>query len=81
MRFEKNDLMVSDLVHAPAPTLRAQVHADRALDVMQEAYTNAVSIVDVDGRLLGIVTRESIADVMLIKTLRPDWPLGRVQRS
>jgi Zn-dependent protease/CBS domain-containing protein len=80
MTADKSDIVVSDLVHAPAPTLRAYVEAQRALDVMQQTHSAAVSIVDQDGHLMGIVTRESISDVMLVKTLRPDWPLGRVRR-
>jgi Zn-dependent protease/predicted transcriptional regulator len=80
MSLDQPDLVMSDLVHAPAPTLRDLVAADHALDLMEHAHTAAVSVVDQDGYLLGIVTRESISDVMLVKTLRPDWPLNRGKR-
>jgi predicted transcriptional regulator len=48
--------------------------------MMQNAHVSALSVVDADGYLKGIITRESISDVIMIKTLRPDWPLGRVRR-
>jgi len=55
------------------------VGSNETLDAALEklGQTPAVGVVDADGALLGLVTRQSIAEVMLIKAARPDWRFAR----
>jgi len=66
---------VAPFAHKQAVTLGSNETLDKALEKLSE--TPAVGVVDADGALLGLVTRKSIAEVMLIKAARPDWRFAR----
>jgi len=51
--------------------INAGAMLDKALEKLASA--EAVGVIDEDGSLLGLVTRQSIAEVILIKSARPDW--------
>jgi stage IV sporulation protein FB len=36
-----------------------------------------VGVVDADGRLVGLLTRQSLAEIMMIREMRPDWRFSR----
>ena len=36
-----------------------------------------VGVVDIEGRLVGLLTRQSLAEIMMIRDLRPDWRFDR----
>jgi CBS domain-containing protein len=36
-----------------------------------------VGVVDADGRLVGLLTRQSLAEIMMIRDARPDWRFPR----
>jgi stage IV sporulation protein FB len=57
----------------------ATVAPDATLDTALEKLHSgaAVGVVDAEGRLLGLLTRQSIGEVMLIKSARPDWRFAR----
>ena len=58
----------------------ATISPEQTLDVAFERQlgaTPALGVVGPDGRLLGLVTRQSVAEVMLIKAARPDWRFSR----
>ena len=72
----------SDTVAPIAPFARTNVVTlapdetlDKALDKLNE--TEAVGVVGADGELQGLVTRQSLAEVMLIKTAQPNWRFAR----
>lgn len=48
---------------------------DKALDKLSDAA--AIGVVDADGLFRGLVSRQSLAEVMLIRAARPDWRFGR----
>jgi hypothetical protein len=48
---------------------------DKALDKLYAAA--ATGVVDESGALVGLLTRQSIAEVMLIANARPDWRFQR----
>ena len=56
-------------------TVDAEASLDKAVEKL--AASASVGVVDADGRLLGLLTRQSIAEVMLVKSARPDWRFAR----
>jgi len=75
-------LQVSEANAPIAPFIRkepATIDAASTLDKAAEKLNaqTAVGVVDENGRLLGLLTRQSIAEVMLIKSARPDWVFAR----
>jgi stage IV sporulation protein FB len=37
----------------------------------------SVGVVDAEGRLVGLLTRQSLAEIMMIRDMRPDWRFSR----
>ena len=65
------------LMRSPAETVGASAPAEAALDRLEEKSTAALCVVDGDGAVIGLVTRHALAEVMMIKSLRPEWRLSR----
>ena len=66
---------VAPFAHREIATISPEQTLDVALK--QLGATPAIGVVGPDGRLLGLVTRQSVAEVMLIKAARPDWRFSR----
>lgn len=66
--------VASFVTKAPA-TIDAAASADTALPAVNGG--SAVGVIDGDGRLLGLITRQSLAEIMMIRDAWPDWPLSR----
>jgi stage IV sporulation protein FB len=50
---------------------------EKALAVFEASDLPALIVIDKDQRSAGLVTRSSIAQVMLVRTARPDWAFHR----
>jgi Zn-dependent protease/CBS domain-containing protein len=66
---------IAPFARKQAPTIDAGASLDSALAKLNEA--GAIGVIDANGALLGLLTRQSIAEVMLIKSARPEWRFGR----
>ena len=69
--------LASSLMRAPVQTVWASTPAEAALDRLEERTTSALCVVNSDGAVIGLVTRHALAEVMMIKSLRPEWRLSR----
>lgn len=61
-----------------APFMRreiATIDVDDTIDAAMAKLTGGevVGVTDAEGRLLGLLTRQSLAEIMMIKEVRPDW--------
>jgi len=65
---------VAPFAHQVAPIVDAREPLSAALPRLEAAP--ALAVVDGDGRLLGLLTRQSLAEVVMIKAARPDWRFG-----
>ncbi len=66
---------IAPFARKQAPTIDAGASLDLALAKLNEA--GAIGVIDANGALLGLLTRQSVAEVMLIKAARPEWRFGR----
>jgi Zn-dependent protease/CBS domain-containing protein len=66
---------IAPFVHKEAPTIAPGASLETALKQLSAGAS--LGVVDEDGTLIGLVTRQSIAEVMLIKSARPDWRFGK----
>ena len=57
---------VADIMHSEIPTLSARAKLDEAFRLMQEKAVPAVAIVDDDARLAGLVTLETLGEMLLL---------------
>ncbi|HTV34138.1 MAG TPA: site-2 protease family protein [Methylocella sp.] len=61
----------------PLETMRQKAPLDSVIDRLQGPQAAAIGVTDADGVLIGIVTRENLGEMLIIKTLRPDWRFRR----
>jgi Zn-dependent protease/CBS domain-containing protein len=66
---------IAPFVRCDAPVVDPREALQKVLPRL-EAEPTLVALDD-DGRLLGLLTRQSLAEVVMIKAARPDWRFGR----
>jgi Zn-dependent protease/CBS domain-containing protein len=72
---------VAGFMRAPVETLRATTPLEAALDRFGQLETSALCVVDADGVLVGLLTRQNLAEMMMIRSMRPDWRFERPHAS
>lgn len=77
LKDKARDASVAEVMRAAAPTLRRDEPLERALARMRDASTPAMGVVDADGVLVGLLTNENIAEMMLIKNVQPEWRFAK----
>lgn len=65
------DARVADVMKAGIPTLGHRRRLEEALPLLQEKAAPAVAVVDGDGRLVGLVTPETLGEMMLLHQALP----------
>jgi stage IV sporulation protein FB len=65
------DARVADAMTSPVPTLGNRSCLDEAFRVLQEKSAPAVAITDAAGRLVGLVTPETIGEMMMLHEAMP----------
>jgi len=66
---------IAPFAHPAPPTIRDHETVGAALQHLNAG--DPVGVVDAEGRLVGLLTRQSLAEVMMIREMRPDWRFGR----
>jgi CBS domain-containing protein len=67
---------IASFMRAPIESVRSAMAIEAALERLQTPSA-ALCVTDPDGKLVGLLTRQNIADMMMIKAVRPDWRFGR----
>jgi Zn-dependent protease/CBS domain-containing protein len=62
---------VADAMTTGIPTIEHRYHLDDAFRLLQEKAVPAVAIVDAGGRLVGLVTSETIGEMMMVREVLP----------
>ena len=65
------DARVADAMTAPAPTISQRKCLEDAFRMLQEKSTPAVAVVDSAGRLVGLVTSETIGQMLMLHEALP----------
>jgi Zn-dependent protease/CBS domain-containing protein len=75
------DARVADVMTTKVPTVGHRRCLDEALRLLQEKAAPAIAVVDADGRLVGLVTPETIGEMLMLHQAMPtgvSWgPWGR----
>jgi stage IV sporulation protein FB len=67
------DARVSQAMTEPIPTVSNRRCLDEAFRLLQEKSAPAVGVVDADGRLVGLVTAETVGEMIMVNDA---WPTG-----
>ena len=65
------DTPVLDVMETDIPTVPARSSLERALKAFTEKGKSVVGATDVQGRLVGLVTRENLGEMMMLQSARP----------
>jgi Zn-dependent protease/CBS domain-containing protein len=65
------DAKVADTMTSPVPTIGHRRRLDEAFRILQEKSAPAVAVVDPAGRLVGLVTSETIGEMMMLQQALP----------
>jgi CBS domain-containing protein len=81
LREHGPDAPVVQAMQAGVPTIDHRMCLDQAFRVMRESQAPAVGVTEASGRLAGLVTPETIAELMMVWSATPErsrrWPWGR----
>jgi Zn-dependent protease/predicted transcriptional regulator len=77
LKDQDRDAAVASFMRAPITTLRAEAPLDATVDTFIQQGAPAVCVVDRDGVLVGVLGRQNLAELMMIKSMRPDWRFAR----
>jgi Zn-dependent protease/predicted transcriptional regulator len=77
LKDQDRDAAVAAFMRAPIGTLRAEAPLDATVDQFLQQEAPAVCVVDRDGVLVGVLGRQNLAEMMMIKAMRPDWRFER----
>jgi Zn-dependent protease len=81
LKDQDRDAAVAGFMRAPIETLRAEAPLDATVDQFLQQEAPAVCVVDRDGVLAGVLGRQNLAEMMMIKSMRPDWRFNRARAA
>jgi stage IV sporulation protein FB len=67
---------VLDVMTRDIPTIGAREPLERGLTVLNGSRAPALFVLNEAGQLVGLVTPENIGELMMVRSVRPDWPIG-----
>ena len=65
------DARVADAMTADVPTISNRSRLDEAFRLLQEKTAPAVGVVDAAGRLVGLITSETIGEMLMVQEALP----------
>jgi Zn-dependent protease/CBS domain-containing protein len=77
LRTKAPETSVADALDTGAPSVRPRDPLDAAMQTLSRLGAPAISVVDEDGRTVGMLTMQNIVEMMLIKSIKPEWQFGR----
>lgn len=75
LKTQERNAPVAPFVRRDAPTVDRHAPLDKTIEKFPGAA--AIGVLDEDGALIGLLTRQSVAEIVLIANMRPDWRFGR----
>jgi Zn-dependent protease/CBS domain-containing protein len=72
LKAQGPEARVADVMIAEVPTIPARGRLDEAFRLLQEKAAPAVGVVDAAGRLVGLVTSETIGEMLMVREALPD---------
>ncbi|MGJ3262860.1 MAG: site-2 protease family protein [Salinarimonas sp.] len=75
LRHGTPDSPVLDVMTREIPEIAADAPLSEGMRVLSASRAPALFVLDAAGKLVGLLTRENLAEVMMVRQARPDWPL------
>jgi Zn-dependent protease/CBS domain-containing protein len=68
---------VLDIMARDIPSIRSGQPLEEAMATLNRAKAPALFVLGDDDRLVGLLTRETVGELMLVQSVRPDWRFRR----
>src|SRR4029077_15317441 len=68
---------ITNFMRAPVETVRRTAPLEAVLDRLHGPQATALAVTDPEGVLIGLLTRQNLAEMMIIKTMQPNWRFDR----
>ncbi len=73
LRDKPREASIMDAVQAPVPSIRVFDRLDDGLREMNRLGAPAICVVDAEGSIVGMLTMQNIAEMMMVRAANPDW--------
>ncbi len=71
------DEPASVVMRVGVDSVRAEAPIESVFERLQDLKAAALFVTDADGAIVGLLTRQALAEVVLIRSVRPDWRFHR----
>jgi predicted transcriptional regulator len=77
LKHHDREASITTFMRAPVETVRSTAPLESVLDRLHGPQAVALAVTDSEGILVGLLTRQNLGEMMIIKTIRPDWRFDR----
>jgi Zn-dependent protease/CBS domain-containing protein len=77
LKDHDREASIATFMRAPIETVRSATPLKAVLDRLHGPQAGVLAVTDPNGVLVGLLTRQNLAEMMIIKSMRPDWRFGR----
>ena len=77
LKSHDREAAITAFMRAPVETVRSTIPLEAVLDRLHGPQAVALAVTNSEGVLVGLLTRQNLAEMMIIKTMRPDWRFHR----
>jgi Zn-dependent protease/CBS domain-containing protein len=77
LKNHDSEASITTFMRAPVATVRCTAPLESVLDRLHGPQAAAVGVTNSVGVLVGLLTRQNLGEMMIIKTIRPDWRFDR----
>jgi Zn-dependent protease/predicted transcriptional regulator len=77
LRQSGEDAPITEALAEPSPSVRRRDKLDHGVREMSRLRASAISVVDEDGAVVGLLTMQNVAEMLMIRTAQPEWRFRR----
>ncbi len=77
LKNRDREASITTFMRAPVATVQPTIPLESVLDRLRGPQAAAVGVTDSEGVLVGLLTRQNLGEMMIIKMIRPDWRFDR----
>lgn len=77
LRASGENAPITDAIKDAPPSVRSRDKLDAGVAAMNRLGAPALCVVDGDGAVIGLLTMQNVAEMLMIRSAKPDWRFGR----
>src|ERR1019366_7827556 len=77
LKNHDREASITTFMRAPIATVQRPPPLESVLGRLRGPQATTVGVTDSEGVLVGLLTRQNLGEMMIIKTIRPDWRFDR----